>query len=344
MKPRKFKMTSSRGQKRTLAENVRVVADAPIRGDEYQPRVTLFYGRRGNGKSLLATAFAKTHAERWAKTGYPKQVLANFNLSFATHSSADLYAEMTLGNLNTRHSIILFDEVAELMPSMRANTREALDLQSWLKAIRKDGVDLIMTTQRPHEILGMMRFQTDFFISCIDPYRRDPKRKGKVVNASIFDWWGAVSEYPFGSNAPFPQPDENAHWRRKYLNLNRFWDDYDTQEVIRGTYSTANRGRRAQLLARSEGGKYDPNEVAAYDRSNAPAPPEPQIESGEVVLPAEPKKRRRDPDEPARFFSDIDEKNVYHYLRRLQTAAGQPKMTAARALEFCKVMGDIPLP
>ena len=336
MKMRKMTMRSQRGEKKSLAENVRVVADAPIHGEEYQPRVMLFYGRRGNGKSLLATAFAKTHADRWHKAGAPKRVLTNYDVAFSDHVSADLYAEMTLGDIDTTHCIIVFDEVAELMPSMRANTREALDMQSWLKGIRKQGADMFMTTQRPHEILGSVRYQTDFFISCKDPYRRDPKRKGRVVEASIFDWWGAISEYPFGSNAPFPQPDENAHWRRKYFNLNAFWQYYDTREVIRGTYATANRGHRDKLLAKASSGQYAVGEPLANQESLDKA-------AAIVAHPYTP--LAQIPDKPPskgmpKRYSEVNELNIRKALPKLRAIAGQPDMTPRAAMEFAAMMGD----
>lgn len=299
----------------------RNLAEAPIRGNEYAPRVVLFYGRRGNGKSLLATAFAKTCADRWARAGAPKKVLTNFAVEFADHHSEDLYSEMTMGDLSTVHSIIVIDEVAEIMPSMRANTREALDMQSWLKAIRKQGSDVILTTQRPHDVLGSVRFQTDFFISCVDPYRRDSSRKGRVVNAAIFDWWGAVSDFPFGARAPFPQPDENAHWRRRYLNLEKFWPYYETGEVIRGTYSTARRGERERMLEKSEGGLM----------SVKPKSPSGGA-SGRSALVA-----------GVALYSQVSAENIGQLLPALRERAGNPRMSERDALAFAAMMGDMKL-
>ena len=245
---------------------------------KYTPLGIMIFGRRGKGKTLMAVNMTYTQAKRWASVGRPKRVLANFWTSFGRYDQY-LCEKLILNPMIGEHAIVMLDEVAEILPAMRGNSRLALGFQSMVKNLRKVGTDVVMSTQRVHEVLGSLRFQTDLFVAVEPLLERPPVW---IHQVGTFDWWGQYGGRD-RSREHFPQPMEAADWRYRLYGSNAGHGHYRTDEVVFGSFSQARDELREQERIRIQSGDDDEHKIWAGD----PLPKLSQTEDGQLTLVAD---------------------------------------------------------
>ncbi len=229
--------------------------------EDIQPRkkfynsLWLLFGRRGDGKSLLMTAVAKMMQRRYRDKGfYDRQIWANYDCKFADRADPFLLDWLMHEPWLAMNKLILIDEIADHLPSVRETSRENRDFANFVRQIRKTGSEMIMATQMPQEVSRKLLRQIDIFVRC------RPLMAGRVVRAGVHDFWGGTSGNFRQREWPPRDEDEDSYFY--VLNTNTCFGDYDTYEMQAAGY----RDNREEMLKalgwNFETGEDEPKEEA----------------------------------------------------------------------------------
>ena len=214
-----------------------------VRPEDIQPRkkfynsLWLLFGRRGDGKSLLMTAVAKMMQRRYKDKGFHnRQIWANYDCRFADRADPFLLDWLMREPWLAMNKLILIDEIADHLPSVRETSRENRDFANFVRSIRKTGSEMIMATQMPQEVSRKLLRQIDIFVRC------RPLMAGRVVRAGVHDFWGSMTGNFRQREWPPKDEDEDSHFF--VLNTNTCFGDYDTYEMQAAGY----RENREEML------------------------------------------------------------------------------------------------
>tara|TARA_B100000519_G_scaffold114773_1_gene99173 strand:- start:522 stop:1559 length:1038 start_codon:yes stop_codon:yes gene_type:complete len=190
----------------------------------FQPLVTFFFGRRGQGKTLAMTALAYLMHERYKKAGlYNHKVLTNYATNFSEFTPY-LIDEMIQFPTWLKDGTVCIDEVGSAFPSVRAMSTINVLFTNMLTQLRKRKLEISFTTQFPQMISYGVLTQVDLFILC------EKIAGGRAVKLYIFDHWGQWTGNTWKKN--FPQPKWEADWVKTIHHTDKMWGAYNTEEVI----------------------------------------------------------------------------------------------------------------
>lgn len=230
---------------------------------KFKSLCVLFFGRRGDGKSLGMTNFLKMQQDRMKASHFPWQVLTNYACKFA---KADPYMVEYLATLNQdiRNGEIGLDEVQNNFPSRRSLTRANVDFGGFATSVRKRHLNLWMTTQFPTMLDTWILMQVDLFVRC------NIFAGGRGIHFRVYDYWGLYT----GNDArkPWPPRPDEFDWEFNLGGADVCWPLYDTDEVVPSIWSQY----RDNVI--EEGGHYNKTEEPA-----APGTGEPETQAPEVV-------------------------------------------------------------
>lgn len=203
----------------------------------------LLTGKRGEGKTLIATMLAK----RYIGQGRPVATNINFNLDkiappwnktvITRLSDAPTSAELKAlapANLTyneDKNGLILLDEVSGFLNSHDWRDSDTKEVRFWLAQSRKDGWDLLFLTQDPKQIDAQIR-NSLFELHGI---ARNMNKVGIPVVSFLFQWFFGVKlrlppfhvftmRYGFGNNA--------AMANTEVVGGSNLFDCYDTKQKI----------------------------------------------------------------------------------------------------------------
>ena len=225
-------------------QNLRTINDLYGR-DKHIPTVSCFIGRRGKGKTLMTTTLGRLMQERFNRAGIPFRVYSNYWTSFSDRADQAIVEDLQEFPAwldEVPYSLLLIDEVAELLPSMRPTTGNNLLTMTFFKQIRKRGVSIIMATQFPQEITTGILRQCDFFINCRALYG------GRAVETMWWDWPGNITGN-WGRKYWPPEPD-TEDWKIVFHNTDKMWGSYNTDEIVAPHHSDRREAIRDQQVQR----------------------------------------------------------------------------------------------
>ncbi len=219
---------------------------------EWRSTNVLFWGRRNKGKSLSMVWFAKL-LEPWLRMAGWK-IKSNINVGFADLCDPNLGTWLGEDLDRALRSLLLFDELTEIVPSTRAMAKSALDSHSLMVMLRKLQAEVIASTQFPTEIQRSMLRQIDLYILCdahIPKFARFSPALAQqaYIRLLVFDLWGQFTGIVEAGKTPFPPPIESAIKVIYLRNLPAVWNEYNTRERVVSSFS--NEYSRQRILGRT---------------------------------------------------------------------------------------------
>ena len=208
------------------ASAVHTIDSLPAR-KKHIPSVVCIFGRRGQGKTLLCTTMCEQQDRRCEHHNVEHRLYSNYWMEAADRSYQDIVEELqkfpTWLN-DSPLSTLGIDEIAELLPSLRAMSSDNLLTMGFLKQIRKRGVSVIMATQFPQEItMGILR-QCDWFILS------QSVEAGRHLRTYWWDWPGNITGN--WGRKYFPPERDTHDFAVGYSNTYRMFGRYRTDEII----------------------------------------------------------------------------------------------------------------
>ena len=206
--------------------------DMNTRVYDYDPRITLFFGLRGQGKSLAASIFAhKFKYDSWVYSDglAPKSLVSNIRLAQGDITDPDIHMRFAdeENNEAMRNSIVVWDEAAEVMNRMRTTSRVNVEVNHVLTMMRKLGSELLFTTQFPNAVTGMFNQQCDWYIRPNITKWKVPVDGEEYIRAymdlDFWNWNGSITGYPaqvkYMQDLQPPQRSIRVHGVERGLSL-----------------------------------------------------------------------------------------------------------------------------
>ena len=200
----------------------------------YVPMVVMLMAPRGRGKSVGTTAMGRFMLDAYRSKGLTTGVLANYNVKFAQYCSPFLVDELKSFPRWANNKLILLDEITEFMPSGRAMTRSSLDIASFIRQIRKRGVDIITNTQFPIEVDRRLLRQIDLFVEVQLHWRRSKQGPRADLELFVYDYWGHFTgnwrrsrQWP-----PAREDADNIMWMENVHTVFPMFDSLEIQAPI----------------------------------------------------------------------------------------------------------------
>ena len=241
-------------------ERVHTIHNLPAR-TKHIPTVTCIFGRRGQGKTLLADTMAEQRQRRFELLGMAEQhrLYSNFWMAAADRSKQEIVEELQEfpAWLNdSPFSTLVIDEVAELLPSLRPMSNDNLLTMGFLKQIRKRGVSVIMATQYPQEVTTGILRQCDWFILS------QAVQAGRHLRTYWWDWPGNITGN--WGRKYFPPERDTHDFAFLYQNTYRMFGRYRTEEIIAPRFADRREAIRAeQEQMRLDAQRGEPADVPA---------------------------------------------------------------------------------
>ena len=207
------------------------------------PRVALFLGFRGKGKTLGTVTLAHIIKRAWNRQKIDNQLIANFTLNFADYCSPTVVAEMSKYDPSFSNSLVVIDELAEVSQSKRAMGRETVQLESVMRQIRHIGADILCSTQFVSDITGAFQRQVDYLIipdlyQKWAPVKRDGKSMEKldyaILTLYVWNWSGSITGHPL-QHRYFPPPLDTAQTVITIGDVGPIMGMYSTTDVVIGS-------------------------------------------------------------------------------------------------------------
>lgn len=212
--------------------------------------ISCFIGRRGSGKTASMVHMADL-INRYGNHGRP--ILSNIEVSFADfcHPAIHKVIQNSLkpdryGNTppsKWRGGLVLIDEIADLIPSIRPNSKTMIEFTNIFRSIRKNQMDIMMTCQFPQEIVGVGLRQVDFFIAPkLKRFETIPTPGGGVLRNHLavqlkwFNWSGHITGHPRHGEKfswVYSRPDM-VEWRP---HISGVFNKYETDEIVYSPYT-----------------------------------------------------------------------------------------------------------
>ena len=217
---------------------------------EFKSTNVIYWARRGQGKSLSMVAVGKMLSPGFKRAGW--QIKSNIEVAYADYCHPFLGTIIANDLYKAERSLILQDEITELIPSRRAMSRTNITSLSVTRQIRKLRCELHCTTQFPTDVDKQMLKQLDLWVLCQGYFPKDSRwnwRSAQRANVVlwVFDLWGQFSDKGLQKNL-FPPPLNMAIRRIVLRNLPNVWNDYDTYKLVASEHSSEE--AREKLVSR----------------------------------------------------------------------------------------------
>ena len=234
---------------------------------DYDARMALTFGMRGEGKSALVTGLSlKFRHDSWVQSDHYEISPIVTNMMIYDTGSRPEDRVIRLPSLHrvygdednneiVRDAIIVWDEIGETVNSKRPSTKAAVSFDHAIQMARKTNSELLTTTQHPATLTGMFMRQCDWFIR---PAMRkwgwwDPKTGERYTRASIkfsiWNWNGSVTGVParrkYIEDLPRPMRVVTIYGAECLFDL------YDTTYIVPSNVTEAGKVRN------EEADKYD---------------------------------------------------------------------------------------
>ena len=255
--------------------------EVPISGSFY-PIIAMFWGRRGQGKTLSMTTLGAMMLHRYLRAGVKSsaanpnghKICANYHVSFA-----DFYNPMLVDMLVdfppwAHDMTVMIDEILAYFPNRRSLARGNLNFGTFLQQIRKRHIELLFTTQFPQNMDKIMVEQVDLFI------RPELFNRGNSVRLIIHDWWGQFTGNMISKK--WPPIHEPPDWIIPVHGIKNVYGAYPTDEVVAPMWS----GNRNTIIK----GQWTDEEIDSQ-RTNPPGDGGGALEGAEVA-PTSPEEER----------------------------------------------------
>ncbi len=241
-----------------------------------------FYGRRGAGKTLTMTAWAwsflhspmcvmckhlyrtfenREDDKRALSVGSPCpqcgmtlvnnkmlgwKCFANYNVKFGTAFFENIAEYISSFPDELTQSVLLVDETPAVASSRRSMSSLNLMFSLFVEQLRKRRVHLFYTAQNPMRIDRSIYWQTDVAFDC----KASPKARS--VKLEIYDNWGTYVDN--GATVQNWPPERDPDRQLFLTKANRFWDFYDTEEIVMPTeyFKRQKEAAKAQGLVAEE--------------------------------------------------------------------------------------------
>jgi hypothetical protein len=250
----------------------KVVSPLDIPGKRrLSPLVLFFFGRRGQGKSLVMSAIAKMMQDRYRSAGRDTGLVSNYYLDFADRADPYLLDELIEFPEWAYNLLVCIDEVATAFPGRRSLAKINVLFSSFLTQIRKRRIEVMFTTQFPQVMDQQILMQVDLFIRC------EAIQGGRHVRLEIYDWWGQYTGN--FDRKPWP-PLVGTHDNEiTIFNTNTVFGAYSTNEVV----ANVNSDSRDALIARQWDTRESTDDAETVDLTDVPAPPQNLTEAAEAM-------------------------------------------------------------
>ena len=204
----------------------------------FQPIVVMFYGRRGQGKTLGMTSSALCMKKRYAQQRDPFKVAANYEVAFAEYKDPRLVDELIKFPEEAKNMIVLIDEAGASFHNRKSMRGASVDFSTFLQQIRKRSIEVCFTVQYPQIVDYNVLLQVDLFIEC------EKEHEARSVHFYIHDWWGNWTGKRW--RKPWPPMPGSHDFERTLHNTNRVWGQYNSWEVVAPMWSK----ERDNIIAR----------------------------------------------------------------------------------------------
>ena len=207
----------------------------------------LLIGRRGHGKTAIQTAITHTMLKKYQRAKFPGRLYSNYRMKFfrkdADGRPYDLYSPMLVDLISDfppwlQKGFMALDEVQAFASARRSMSKSNLSLSLFLTQMRHRDIETCWTTQFPQVIDSQALLQVDLFVRVNTVARWPANRSGnsfpKVMDLTIFDYWGQFTGKDFRKTWP-PQPEDADARRRVFMPL-WYANQYNTKEIITSTY------------------------------------------------------------------------------------------------------------
>lgn len=233
-----------------------------VASQELDPLITIFFGRRGDGKTLAMTVTLAMMLQAYQKHGqrfsqrHPEgfKLATNYHVQFSDFSNPMLVDMISNSEEKLRRSVCGIDEILSYVPSRRTMAKGNLSWAGALVQIRKMDMEILSTTQKPQNIDSQMLDQIDLFILPVLYNKRwVPVREqwthrmtGRMqlkpvsVKLLIWDWWGTFTGKQYSKRWPPQMSGEPPDFILDYHYIHELFSWYSTKERV-PTAWTANR-------------------------------------------------------------------------------------------------------
>lgn len=221
-----------------IATQQAITAEELIASTELNPLVSIFFGRRGDGKTLCMTAILNIMKRAYLHKGWDIsqrfgdgfKLATNYHVQFSDINDPFLIERFNETDTELEHALLGFDEILSFIPSRRTMARSNLDFAQGIVQIRKGEQEIVSATQKPQNIDSQMLDQIDLFIMpLLFNYQWVPQKElwthkntGKMwykptaVRLLIWDWWGTFTGKMYSKRWP---PYLSGEWPDYFLNL-----------------------------------------------------------------------------------------------------------------------------
>lgn len=226
-----------------------------ISSQELDPLIILFFGRRGDGKTLAMTTTLNIMLRAYIAKGtryserHPDgfKIGTNYHVQFADFNDPHLVDMLSEADERYRRMVVAVDEILSYVPSRRTMARANVNFATnCLVQIRKFDMEMLATTQKPQNIDSQMLDQIDLFIMPVLFNRRwVPERalwthkptgrmlrRATSVRLLIWDWWGTFTGKQYAKRWPPMLSGEEPDWILDYHGIHELFSWFHTKEPI----------------------------------------------------------------------------------------------------------------
>ena len=189
------------GSQEQNESKIKTVEDIDMTYVDADSRLTLIFGLRGSGKSLLATVLGGMLKAKAYALGQTGRLYSNINIDFADVSNPFIYDDIANPtDMRWAKATFVWDEVGEVMMSKRSNSKVVVASESSLVMMRKREIDILATTQWPHALTGLFAAQCDFFMKPRlhkEYYIHEGERYIRAaISVDCWNWNGSITQEP----------------------------------------------------------------------------------------------------------------------------------------------------
>lgn len=187
----------------------------------YTNMIHLILGKQGSGKTLL---LVKKAYEMHRKG---RNIYSNLALNF---KSQPLNYQDVL-DCSLSNGAVLLDEIHQLLPARRSLQKRNVDIcDNFLSMVRKQGLEVYGTTQTPRKVDVRFREEADYVYVC-EKYIYDYKLHKWV---KYLHNQNLSKDVPMMISVTVTETFSNTTIKTAFIG-NRFFDMYDTNEIIKVT-------------------------------------------------------------------------------------------------------------
>lgn len=225
-----------------------------LTSQELDPMIVLFFGRRGDGKTLCMTTTLQIMLQSYIKNGrrfsnrHPNgfKLATNYHVQFADFNDPHIVDMVSSYDDRMRRMVIGIDEILSYVPSRRSMARSNVDFANFLVQIRKLDIELLSTTQRPQNIDSQMLDQIDLFVAPIlfnkqwvpERAQWSHKKTGKMIlrptscRLLVWDWWGTYTGKQYAKRWPPQVSGEPPDNHIDYHGIHELFSWFSTKEQV----------------------------------------------------------------------------------------------------------------